>query len=136
VFRGGREHKVIVSATSHKLPPEIDFLEIAEGEDLAQIAELVRDKLARFKQTLPVKYIEQLRASKTKASKKPATAKAVTAAPPTQPAINKANDEKESGEQKTQHEAVTEKVNTAASLAQIPTVQQSVAANNVQGSLF
>jgi len=42
----GRERTV--SATSHNLP-EIDFIEIAESENLAQISERVRDKLARFK---------------------------------------------------------------------------------------
>ena len=144
----GRERKVIVSATSHKLPPEIDFLEITEGEDWTQIAGLVRDKLARFKQTLPVKYIEQLRASKNKSVKKPATTKATTADALSQPAINKANAEKESGEQKAQrtnsiesekpqHEAAAEKGNSAASTTvATPTVQQSVAANSIQGSLF
>jgi hypothetical protein len=144
----GRERKVIVSATSHKLPPEIDFLEITEGEDWTQIAGLVRDKLARFKQTLPVKYIEQLRASKNKSAKKPATTKATTADALSQPAINKANAEKESGEQKAQrtnsiesekpqHEAAAEKGNSAASTTvATPTVQQSVAANSIQGSLF
>jgi len=144
----GNVRKVIVGATSHNLPPEIDFLEITEGEDLNQIAGLVRDKLARFKQTLPVKYIEQLRASKNKSAKKPATTKATTTAVPSQPAINKATAKKESGEQKAQitnsietekpqHEATVEMGNSAASTtAPTPTVQQSVAANNVQGSLF
>nr|MBA4125240.1 hypothetical protein [Acidobacteriota bacterium] len=144
----GNVRKVIVGATSHNLPPEIDFLEITEGEDWTQIAGLVRDKLARFKQTLPVKYIEQLRASKNKSAKKPATTKATTTDALSQPAINKANAEKESGEQKAQrtnsiesekpqHEAAEEKGNSAASTTvATPTVQQSVAANNVQGSLF
>jgi hypothetical protein len=71
--RGGR--RAIVSAASHNLPPEIEFLEISEGENLTKIADLMRGKLERFRQTLPAKYIEQLRASKSKTAKKPATVK-------------------------------------------------------------
>ena len=70
--------KVIISAVSHALTPEIEYLEIAEGEDLEQIAALVKDKLGRFRGTLPVKYIEQLRASKTKTTKTNQTAKSVS----------------------------------------------------------
>lgn len=147
---GKTARRVIVGATSHNLPPEIDFLEISEGGDLTQIACLVRDKLARFRQTLPVKYIEQLRASKAKSAKKPAPTKATTAATaaPTPTAINQANAAKESGEQnapdakrgateKPQSEAATEKNDTAASTTvPMPTANQSGAGNNIQGSLF
>lgn len=148
---GKNARKIIVGATSHNLPPEIDFLEIADGGDLTQIAELVRVKLARFRQTLPVKYIEQLRASKAKSAKKPVPTKATTAtatAAPTQPATNQSNKTKESGEQnapdakraateKPQSEAATEKNDTAASTtAPMPTANQSGAGNNIQGSLF
>ncbi|MDQ3712006.1 MAG: hypothetical protein M3388_07280 [Acidobacteriota bacterium] len=144
---GKNTRKVIIGAASHNLPPEIDFLEITEGGDLTQIAALVGEKLARFKQTLPVKYIEQLRASKNKSAKKPAIAKAATAAVPTRAEINQAKAEKPSGEQKTQEtkrietekpqsEAATEKNNTAASTAQASAVNQSGAANSIQGSLF
>lgn len=135
---GKNARKVIVGATSHNLPPEIDFLEIADGVDLTQIAALVREKLARFKQTLPVKYIEQLRQSKAKSAKKTA---------PTQPAINQANAAKESGEQnapetkraateKPQSEAATEKNDAVSTTAPMPTANQSGAGNNIQGSLF
>lgn len=147
---GKNARKVIVGATSHNLPPEIDFLEITEGADLTQIAELVRAKLSRFRQTLPVKYIEQLRASKAKSAKKPVPTKATTAtatAAPTQPATNQSNKTKESGEQnapdakrvateKSQSEAATEKNDTAVSIAPMPTANQSGAGNNIQGSLF
>ncbi len=145
---GKNARKVIVGATSHNLPPEIDFLEITEGGDLTQIAELVRAKLARFRQTLPVKYIEQLRASKAKSAKKVAPTKVTTAATaaPTQPATNQSNRTKESGEQKAaetkraetgkpQPEAATKK-NAAVSIAPMLTANQSGAGNNIQGSLF
>lgn len=140
--------KVIIGSASHNLPPEIDFLEIAENGNLTQIADAVREKLERFKQTLPVKYIEQLRASKTKSAKKTAPTKA-TAAAPTQSAVNPATAAKRSGEQeapetkraeteKPQPEAMAaEKNNTTAStVAPVPSVNQSVAANSIQGSLF
>lgn len=144
---GKNTRKVIIGAASHNLPPEIDFLEITEGGDLTQIAHLVREKLERFKQTLPVKYIEQLRQSKNKPAKKPAATKATTITAPTRAEINPAKAEKPSGEQKPQEtkltetekpqpEAVTEKNNTAASTAPMPTVNQSGAANSIQGSLF
>lgn len=147
---GKNSRKVIVGATSHNLPPEIDFLEIADGGDLTQIADLIREKLARFRQTLPVKYIEQLRQSKAKSAKKPAPSKATTAATaaPTQPAINQANAAKESGEQKApetkraetekpqSEAAAAEKNGTAFSTAPMPTVNQSSAVNSIQGSLF
>ncbi|MCY7346576.1 MAG: hypothetical protein LH614_10205, partial [Pyrinomonadaceae bacterium] len=100
----GRGRRAIVSAASHNLPPEIEFLEIGEGEDLTEIAALVSGKLARLKQTLPAKYIEQLRQSKTKTAKKPATTKTSIATPaPTKPEIVAANGEKTSGEQQTQN---------------------------------
>ncbi len=146
---GKNARKIIVGATSHNLPPEIDFLEISKGGDLTQIAHLVREKLARFRQTLPVKYIEQLRASKAKSAKKSEPTKATTAATaaPTQSATNQPNTTKENGEQnapdakraateKPQSEAATEKNDTAASTAQMPVVNRSGAGNNIQGSLF
>ncbi len=144
---GKNTRKVIVGAASHNLSPEIDFPEITEGGDLTQIAHLVREKLERFKQTLPVKYIEQLRQSKNKPAKKPAATKATTITAPTRAEINPAKAEKPSGEQKPQEtkltetekpqpEAATEKNNTAASTAPITTVNQSGAANSIQGSLF
>lgn len=143
---GKNARKVILAAASHNLPPEIDFLEVTEGDDLTQIAHLVCEKLARFKQTLPVKYIEQLRQSKNKAAKKPATAKATIAAP-NQPAINQTKAEKTSDEQKTQEansvesvkpqsEAATETSGAPLSAAPMPIVNQSGAGNNIQGSLF
>lgn len=133
---GSSRRRAIISAASHNLPPEIDFLEIAEGEDLTQIADLVREKLARFKQTLPVKYIEQLRASKTKSAKKSNAAN--TNNEPTQ---------KESGEQKVQEgkSVETEKMSstekteenkTTASPAFAPTANQTSPANEIQQSLF
>ncbi len=143
---GKNARKAIVGIVSHNLPPEIDFLEIADGGDLTQIAALVNEKLARFKQMLPVKYIEQLRQSKNKAAKKPATAKATVAAP-TQPAINQTKTEKTSDEQKTQEansveavkpqsEAATEKSGAPVSATPMPIVNQPGAGNNIQGSLF
>ncbi len=146
----GRGRRAIVSAASHNLPPEIEFLEIGEGEDLTEIAALVRGKLARFKQTLPAKYIEQLRQSKTKTAKKPATTKTSIATPaPTKPEIVVANGEKTSGEQQTQNLSGTETVknrveiaatkeNLAAQPAPVAPLPQSqiAAANNVQPSLF
>ena len=146
---GKNARKVILAAASHNLPPEIDFLEVTEGDDLTQIAHLVCEKLARFKQTLPVKYIEQLRASKAKSAKKSAQAKATTAATavPTRVEINQANATKTSSEQKMpetkstetekpQSEEVTENNNTAVSTAPLPMVNQPSAANSIQGSLF
>ena len=100
------------------MPPEIEFLEIGEGEDLTEIAALVRGKLERFKQTLPAKYIEQLRQSKTKTAKKPATTKTSTATPaPTKPEIVVANGEKTSGEQQTQNLSATETVKNRVEIA-------------------
>lgn len=146
---GKTARRVIVGAASHNLPPEIDFLEIGDGADLTHIAAVVSDKLARFKQTLPVKYIEQLRASKAKSVKKVATTKATTAAtaPPTQSATNQSNKTKESGEQKApeakraetvkpQSEVATEKNDMMASTVPLRTVNQSGATNSIQGSLF
>ncbi len=146
---GKNARKVIVGATSHNLPPEIDFLEIADGGDLSQIAGLIREKLERFKQTLPVKYIEQLRQSKNKAAKKSAPVKATTAAvaAPTQTAVNQIKAEIPSGLRhaqeassnetvKPQPETTAEKSSIAASTVAPPTVNQSVAANSIQGSLF
>lgn len=142
--------KVIVGAVSHNLPPEIDFLEIDRGgADLTNIGALVKDKLARFKQTLPVKYIEQLRQSKNKSAKKTAPAKttAATAAAPTKPEVNQPKAEKTSGEQKvpeaklnetaqTQSEKASEKGDAAISPATVPAANQSFGANSIQGSLF
>ena len=133
---GSSRRRAIISAASHNLPPEIDFLEIAEGEDLTQIADLVREKLVRFKQTLPVKYIEQLRASKTKSAKKSNATNTNTE--PTQ---------KESGEQKVQEgkSVETEKMSstekteankTTASASFVPTANQTSPANEIQQSLF
>ncbi|CAN5143401.1 hypothetical protein BH20ACI1_BH20ACI1_19400 [soil metagenome] len=142
---GSNKRKAIISAASHDLPPEIDFLQIAEGEDLTSIANLVQEKLKRFQQTLPVKYIEQLRASKTKSAKKPSTVKANTA--PTQLLNDKSSSEKESGEQNLQKEKSVETEKTQAvgkteenkvpdSSAFVPTVNQTGAANEIQQSLF
>lgn len=148
---GNNARKIIVGAVSHNLPPEIDFLEIAEGGNLTQIADAVREKLERFKQTLPVKYIEQLRASKAKSAKKTAPTKTTNAATvaPTQSAVNPATAAKRSGEQETpetrrtetekpQPEAISAEKNnpTASTVAPVPTVNQSGAANSIQGSLF
>ena len=146
---GSSQRKVIVGAMSHSLPPEIDFLEIGGGgADLANIAALVSDKLARFKQTLPVKYIEQLRQSKNKSAKKPASAKTTaTTTAPTKPAVNQPKAEKTSGEQKVsetkraeterpQSEKATENGDATISPATNRAVNQSGAANNIQGSLF
>ncbi|CAN5735494.1 hypothetical protein BH24ACI2_BH24ACI2_12200 [soil metagenome] len=138
---GGIKRKAIISAASHDLPPEIDFLQIAEGEDLTSIANLVQEKLKRFQQTLPVKYIEQLRASKTKAAKKPSTVKANTA--PIQLTNDKSGSEKEVGKQKLQTEESVEPEKTPAlenkttlSSDFMPTVNQTNAANEIQQSLF
>lgn len=146
---GKNTRKVIVGTVSHNLPPEIDFLEIAEGGNLTQIADAVREKLERFKQTLPVKYIEQLRQSKNKSAKKTAPTKATITAAPTESAVNPATAAKRSGEQEAPEtkRAETEKLQpgamaaeknntTASSVAPVPTVNQSVAANSIQGSLF
>jgi hypothetical protein len=92
--------KAIISTASHALCPEIEYLEIEMGEDLEQIAGLVKDKLSRFRASLPVKYIEQLRASKAKTAKTNQTAKPSLPAPPT--AKSAGDGEKTSGEQKTQ----------------------------------
>jgi hypothetical protein len=110
----------------------------------------VRGKLERFKQTLPAKYIEQLRQSKTKTAKKPATTKTSIVTPaPTKPEIVAANGEKTSGEQQTQNlsgtetvknlvEITTTKENSAAQPAPVAPLPQPqvAAANNVQPSLF
>ena len=147
-----RKRRAIVSATSHNSPPEIEFLEISEGEDLAKIAALVRGKLERFTQTLPAKYIEQLRASKTKAAKKPGGVKptvAATVTAPTKPEIVQSKVEDASGSQPAQSLSVAEteknrteiaatKESATAQAAPVAVVPQSVAAatNNVQPSLF
>ena len=145
---GGNGRKAIISTTSHKLPPEVELLEIGEAEDLTKIAALVQGKLERFKQTLPVKYIEQLRASKTKTAKKAANAKAsTTVSAPTEPPSNQANAEKPSDRQHAQDLSGTEfeksrveitatKEIAVAAPAPVAAIQQSVAANNVQPSLF
>ncbi len=145
-----KSRKLIVSAASHNLPPEIEFLEIEEGEDLAEIATLVKGKLERFTQTLPAKYIEQLRASKTKSAKKPATSKpAATIAAQTNPEVVQTNGAKTNGSQPAQSERATEtektkvevtatKENLAAQTAPVAPLPQPhiTSANNVQPSLF
>lgn len=124
--------KVIISIASHQLPPEIEYLEIESGEDLEQIAALVKNKLAHFGQTLPVKYIEQLRASKNKTEKR---------TPP--PVNNQTSGEKTSGEQKTN--STTNKQNEA--IAQASTAEKTgeptsiisppaTSTSNAQMSLF
>ncbi len=133
--------QVIVSAVSHNLPPEIEFLEINDGEDLEQITKLVKDKLERFRQTLPVKYIEQLRATKNK------TAKTASSAPK-QRETSAAIAEKTSDEQQSQSSNAaannnigqageTEKASETvlSALAEIVTPPVAVT-NNVQLSLF
>lgn len=98
-FSNEASRKVIISAVSHALTPEIEYIEIEMGEDLEQIATLVKDKLARFRGTLPVKYIEQLRASKTKTTKTSQTAKS-TLSTSLSTEKSTGNGEKTSGEQK------------------------------------
>lgn len=97
----GREasRKVIISTASHALTPEIEYLEIGMGEDIEQIASLIKDKLSRFRGTLPVKYIEQLRASKTMTAKTNQTTKSASS---TSLSTEKSalGGEKTSGEQK------------------------------------
>lgn len=144
----GRGRRAIVSAASHGSPPEIEFLEIGGGENLVEIAALVKDKLERFKQTLPAKYIEQLRASKTKTAKKQAALKRVSVSPaPTKPEIAQSTGAKTSGGQQSQNssapetekakaEITTTKDNLAAQPAPVAVVPQVAAANNVQPSLF
>lgn len=147
---GRGQRRAIISAASHNLPPEIEFLEISESENLIEIADLMRGKLERFRQTLPAKYIEQLRASKTKTAKKPTTAKTqATLAAPTEPETVQTNGAKTNGGQHTQNSSATEtekakveitaaKENSAAPPAPVTPLPQSqiVAANNVQPSLF
>ena len=143
VSASGEKRKVIVSAMSHNLPPEIDFLEITEGDDVNEIARLVSDKLARFEQTLPAKYIEQLRQSKTKASKNPATVRTPIAVP-TQTAAGQAKDDKTSGERKsepgnsaeTDKSHMAEQTGSATRAAFVPQISKPAAANTIQGSLF
>jgi len=119
----GKNRRAIISAASHNLPPEIEFLEIADGEDLEQITELVKNKLARFRQSLPVKYIEQLRTAKSKTAKKSEPTKSTVATAPTQT-------------EKKQPEWAEEKIQTATVTAPLPQVNQQSAANEIQGSLF
>ena len=137
----GTSRKAIISAASHHLPPEIEYLEINEGGDLEQIAALVKDKLSRFCQTLPIKYIEQLRASKNKTTKTNQTAKsALPTSPPT--ANSQKTEEKTSGEQKAniqseniKPEQTTEK--TGETVVSVGAVTAPVATNErVQPSLF
>jgi len=98
----GGTRKIILSAASHGLPPEIDFLEINTGDDLTAITDLVRQKLVRFKQSLPVKYIERLRASKNKLAAGKSVGNVKTASPVEPPANNLSSAKKESGEQSAQ----------------------------------
>lgn len=95
--------KIIISCASHTLPPEIEYLEIGMGENLEMIAGVVKDKLSRFRGTLPVKYIEQLRASKPGATKTNREAKQVATAESAEK--SRRVEEKTSGEQKTQSTA-------------------------------
>ena len=146
----GCGRRVIVSSASHNLPPEIEFLEIEEGEDLTEIVALVSGKLERFKQTLPAKYIEQLRASKTKTAKKQTTVKTqATVAAPTTPETVQTNGAKTNGGQQTQNLSATETEKTKAEITATeeklttqpapvePLPQSQVAAtNNEQPSLF
>lgn len=141
-FNNEASRKVIISAVSHALTPEIEYLEITEGENLEQIAAVVKDKLSRFRGTLPVKYIEQLRASKNKTTKTNQTAKTNLPTPP--PAEkNLTSDEKTSGEQKmpsaahvqrdiTVREQSAEKESETVSIVPPPTTTNE----RVQPSLF
>lgn len=146
---GGNGRKAIISFRSHNQPPEIEFLEIKDGEDLNEIAELVRGKLAAFKNGLPAKYIEQLRQSKTNRAKKAAPTVRTPLAVPTKTAANQSNAEKTSsaqtaqsssgdnkaGESRTEITATKEAATTeSAPAAAVP--QSITAANNVQPSLF
>lgn len=147
---GESRRKAIIAASSHNQPPEIEFLEIAEGEDLTEIAELVRGKLARFKNTLPAKYIEQLRQSKTKSAKKSVPAKIPTAAvATTKPTVGGQSAEETIGSEPTQSSSsskaevsqtestATKETEAAQFVSTVAVVPQSVAAaNNVQPSLF
>lgn len=148
-FGDGRRRRAIISAASHNLPPEIEFLEISEAENLTEIADLMRGKLERFRQTLPAKYIEQLRQSKTKTEKKPTTVKRqATVAAPTKPETVQTNGTKTNGGQQMQISTQTEnekakaeitatQENSAAQPAPVTVVPQAVAAlSNVQPSLF
>ncbi len=98
----GGTRNIILSAASHGLPPEIDFLEINTGDDLTAITDLVRQKFVRFKQSLPVKYIERLRASKNKLAAGKSVGNAKAASPVEPPANNLSSAKKESGEQSAQ----------------------------------
>jgi len=146
---GDGTRKIILSAASHGLPPEIDFLEVTGGDDLTAITDLVRQKIVRFKQSLPVKYIERLRASKNKLAAGKSVGNAKTASPVEPSAKNSMSVEKESGEQSAQAkvaeadkaETIAASKNNAASSAPTSSVQsvvgkQSGAANDVQPSLF
>lgn len=136
-FGNEASRKVIISAVSHALTPEIEYLEIAEGENLEQITALVKDKLSRFRGTLPVKYIEQLRASKAKPTKTSQTAKsALSTSLSTEKSVG--DDAKTSGEQKSEvksNEQTAEKESDAT--VSVGVVPPPVAINaRVQPSLF
>jgi hypothetical protein len=147
---GRGQRRVIISAASHNLPPEIEFLEISEAENLTEIADLMRGKLERFKQTLPAKYIEQLRASKTNRAKKLTTVKTqATVAASTKPETAQTTGAKTNGGQKAQNSSATEteqakaeitatKENLAAEPAPVAPLPQPpvAAASSVQPSLF
>ena len=143
--------KAIISASSHGFAPEIEFLEIKEGENLTEIAELVRGKLAEFKNGLPAKYIEQLRQSKNNRAKKATPAKASTTAVSAtdkseadQSNIEKTNGSQtaqspggsKNGENRTEITATNE--TAAAKPSAMPTAvpPSPPAANNLQPSLF
>jgi hypothetical protein len=141
-FGNEGRRKAIISAVSHALTPEIEYIEITEGEDLEQIAALVKDKLSRFRGTLPVKYIEQLRAAKTKATKTNQTAKSASSTSlSTEKSVG--DGEKTSGEQKMlsaahsqsevkSDEQMAEKESETVSLVPPPTTTNE----RVQPSLF
>lgn len=122
----GKNRKAIISTASHNLPPEIEFCEIADGEDLEQITELLKNKLARFRQSLPVKYIEQLRTAKSKTAKK---------SEPTKSPVPVAPAQAEKNQPKTTEEKV-QKVQAATITAPLPQINQPSMANEIQGSLF
>ena len=143
----GRNRQVIISTASHNLPPEIELVEIADGEDLGQITELVKNKLERFRQSLPVKYIDELRASKSKTAKRNTPVKPAATALAATPdkAESQTDVEKKSGEQEKEEEGRQnsngiEGLNAQSSVpmpAPIPKVTPgSTSANNVQPSLF
>lgn len=136
----GNSRKAIVSAASHGSPPEIEFLEITDGEDLTDIADIVRVKLAGFKNGLPAKYIEQLRQSKTNSAKKSPTVRTPLAVP-TKTEVSQSQVEKTIGERTSEQvnsvETAEPETNVpASSSAFAPTINRPIVTNEIQGSLF